>query len=65
LHDDALINRDDCTIIERADAPTAKQVAVIWVNEEGEAPFIKGNYVYLYFYFKIYTYISMENEYIY
>jgi hypothetical protein len=42
IRDDAIINRGDCTIIERADAPTAKQVAVIWVNEEGEAPNIEG-----------------------
>ena len=39
LRTDALINRPEYTpIIDRADAPTAKQVAVIWVSEEGLAP---------------------------
>ncbi|KAL3075374.1 hypothetical protein niasHT_033604 [Heterodera trifolii] len=39
---DALRNRADCTLIERADAPTAKQVAVIWVQEDGLAPEVNG-----------------------
>lgn len=29
-------------VVERADAPTAKQVAVIWISEEGVAPEISG-----------------------
>ena len=32
-------------LIERADAPTAKQVAVIWVSEDGFAPEVHGNLV--------------------
>lgn len=31
------------TVIERTDVPTAKQVAVIWVQEEGLAPEVKGS----------------------
>ena len=42
---DHLVNRDDCTIVQRADMPTADQVAVIWVNDEGEAPDVRGNFV--------------------
>lgn len=39
---DVIQNRGDCTIVERADAPTAKQIAVIWVSEEGVAPDVQG-----------------------
>ncbi|KAL3122114.1 hypothetical protein niasHT_001654 [Heterodera trifolii] len=39
---DAVRSRNDCTVIERADAPTAKQVAVIWVQEDGLAPEVNG-----------------------
>ena len=42
LKTDALLRRADCTVIERADAPTAKQVAVIWVQDKSEAPLING-----------------------
>ena len=42
LKTDAFKNRSDVTIIERADAPTAKQVAVIWVQEDGLAPEVNG-----------------------
>ena len=42
LKTEALLGRADCTVIERADAPTAKQVAVIWVQDDGEAPLING-----------------------
>ena len=42
LNVDALRNHDGVQIIERADAPTAKQVAVIWVSEQGHAPNVKG-----------------------
>ena len=42
LKTEALLGRTDCTVIERADAPTAKQVAVIWVQDDGEAPLING-----------------------
>uniref|UniRef100_A0A914I9L9 Helitron helicase-like domain-containing protein n=1 Tax=Globodera rostochiensis TaxID=31243 RepID=A0A914I9L9_GLORO len=45
LKTDALKNRGDVTIIERADAPTAKQVAVIWVQEDGLAPEISAFWV--------------------
>ena len=33
-------------MIERADAPTAKQVAVIWVSEDGFAPEVHGTLVF-------------------
>jgi len=39
---DHLVNREDCTIVQRVDMPTAEQVAVIWVNDEGEAPDVRG-----------------------
>jgi hypothetical protein len=42
LKEDALRNRGDCSIIERTDTPTAEQVAVIWVDEDGLAPKIHG-----------------------
>ena len=42
LQCDALKRRGDVTVIERADAPTAKQVAVIWVQEDGLAPKVSG-----------------------
>ncbi|KAL3091075.1 hypothetical protein niasHS_005038 [Heterodera schachtii] len=42
---DALRTRTDCTIIERADAPTAQQVAVIWVQEDGLAPEVNGFWI--------------------
>ncbi|KAL3105716.1 hypothetical protein niasHT_029001 [Heterodera trifolii] len=42
LKSDELKNRGDVTIIERADAPSAKQVAVIWVEEDGLPPQISG-----------------------
>uniref|UniRef100_A0A183C066 ATP-dependent DNA helicase n=1 Tax=Globodera pallida TaxID=36090 RepID=A0A183C066_GLOPA len=45
LKTDAIKNRGDVTIIERADAPTAKQVAVIWVQEDGLAPEISAFWV--------------------
>ena len=45
LKTDALKNRGDCTVIERADAPTAEQIAVVWVQDEGEAPQISGFYI--------------------
>ncbi|KAL3073743.1 hypothetical protein niasHS_015485 [Heterodera schachtii] len=35
-------NRGDVTLIERADAPSAKQVAVIWIQEDGLPPQISG-----------------------
>ncbi|KAL3108658.1 hypothetical protein niasHT_013682 [Heterodera trifolii] len=42
LKSDGLKNRGDVTVIERADAPSAKQVAVIWVQEDGLPPQISG-----------------------
>jgi hypothetical protein len=39
---DVLNGRTDCTVIERADAPTANQVAVVWVSEDGIAPEVRG-----------------------
>ena len=47
LKTEALLGRADCTVIERADAPTAKQVAVIWVQDDGEAPLINGTIYFL------------------
>lgn len=43
LKADAIENPGECLVIERTDAPTAKQVAVIWVQDEGLAPAISGN----------------------
>ncbi|KAL3070939.1 hypothetical protein niasHT_040095 [Heterodera trifolii] len=40
-----LQGRTDITVIERADAPTAKQVAVIWVEEDGLPPQISAFWV--------------------
>ncbi|KAL3119856.1 hypothetical protein niasHT_005916 [Heterodera trifolii] len=40
-----LQGRRDITVIERADAPTAKQVAVIWVQEDGLPPQISAFWV--------------------
>ncbi|KAL3125241.1 hypothetical protein niasHT_005847 [Heterodera trifolii] len=42
LKSDELKNRGDVTVIERADAPSAKQVAVIWIEEDGLPPQISG-----------------------
>ncbi|KAL3115858.1 hypothetical protein niasHT_007158 [Heterodera trifolii] len=42
LKSDELKNRGDVTVIERADAPSAKQVAVIWVEDNGLPPQISG-----------------------
>lgn len=42
LKEEAIKNRGDCLIIEKTDAPTAKQVAVVWVQEDGLAPEIHG-----------------------
>ncbi|KAL3071933.1 hypothetical protein niasHS_017226 [Heterodera schachtii] len=42
---EALKNRGDVTVIERADAPSAKQVAVIWVDEDGLPPQISGFWI--------------------
>ncbi|KAL3081942.1 hypothetical protein niasHS_011916 [Heterodera schachtii] len=43
LKSEAIKNRGDVTVIERADAPTAKQVAVIWVQEDGLPPQISAD----------------------
>lgn len=51
---DAIKNRPDCTIVERADAPTAEQIAVIWVSEEGLAPDVRGMLCFVYII--LYTY---------
>ncbi|KAL3110874.1 hypothetical protein niasHT_014811 [Heterodera trifolii] len=40
-----LQGRNDVTVIERADAPTAKQVAVIWVQDDGLPPQISAFWV--------------------
>ncbi|KAL3089830.1 hypothetical protein niasHT_022462 [Heterodera trifolii] len=42
LKSDELKNRGDVTVIERADAPSAKQIAVIWVEDDGLPPQISG-----------------------
>ncbi|KAL3121265.1 hypothetical protein niasHT_008247 [Heterodera trifolii] len=41
----SLQGRRDITVIERADAPTAKQVAVIWIQEDGLPPQISAFWV--------------------
>jgi hypothetical protein len=46
LKEDAIINRDGVTLVERVDAPTSEHVAMIWCQEEGEAPIVKGNVTY-------------------
>ena len=38
LSEDAIRDIGGGKVIERADAPTAKQVAVVWVDEQGLAP---------------------------
>ena len=48
LKEDALKdlkNRRDCVVIEKTDAPTAKQVAVVWVQEDGLAPKVDGRLI--------------------
>ncbi|KAL3076492.1 hypothetical protein niasHS_011813 [Heterodera schachtii] len=40
-----LQGRNDITVIERVDAPTAKQVAVIWVQDDGLPPQISAFWV--------------------
>ena len=42
IRTDAIRNRNGCTFVERVDAPNAKQIAVIWVNEDGLAPEVSG-----------------------
>lgn len=42
LNEDAIKSCGGATVIERADAPTAKQVACIWVDEQGLAPKVHG-----------------------
>lgn len=41
LDNDVLVNCKD--IVQRADRPTAKQIAVIWLEENGLAPKIEGS----------------------
>ena len=46
--EDILHGRPDCTIIHAKDEPEelanpANQVAVVWISEDGNAPFIKSN----------------------
>jgi hypothetical protein len=43
LSDDAILNAGGTkAVVERADAPTAKQIAVIWFSDEGLAPKTQG-----------------------
>jgi hypothetical protein len=43
MTDDAILNAEGSkVVIERTDAPTAEQIAVIWISDEGEAPKIQG-----------------------
>ena len=63
-----IAERDDVTIV-RADAPTANQVAVVWVDEEGLAPNfnISGKYIFYVlkfhvFYVLIYGYMEKKEE---
>lgn len=43
---DILQNREDVKVIERVDAPTSDQIAVIWVNDDGLAPGVQGFKLY-------------------
>lgn len=55
MKNDAIKNLPGCTIVERADAPTAEQIAVIWVSEDGLAPDVRGKYIkYLFQYLFIF-----------
>ena len=47
LDTDAIRSVGGVKVVERADAPTAKQVAVIWVQEDGLAPLISGFFLIL------------------
>lgn len=40
--------RTDCSIVRRNDVSSAKQVAVVWVSGEGEAPEVQGVVLILY-----------------
>lgn len=42
LGKDAIKELGGAKLIERADAPTAKQIAVIWVDQDGLAPVSQG-----------------------
>ena len=44
LGKDAIKELGGAKLIERADAPTAKQIAVIWVDQDGLAPVSQGIY---------------------
>ena len=46
LNEDAIQSCGGAKIIERADAPTAKQVACIWVDEQGLAPKVHGTPIF-------------------
>lgn len=53
---DEIKDKPECQIIRRADAPTCKQVAVVWVDEDGNAPAIPGyNFP---FFFNIFFFIG-------
>lgn len=42
LNLDTIRQRRDCTVVERTDSTRAKQIAVIWVQDDGEAPEVQG-----------------------
>lgn len=44
---DAFENQENAKVIyEKVDAPTSKQVAVIWVSEDGVAPNVHGTLIF-------------------
>uniref|UniRef100_A0A183CL31 ATP-dependent DNA helicase n=1 Tax=Globodera pallida TaxID=36090 RepID=A0A183CL31_GLOPA len=45
LNTEAVRSRGECTVIEKTEAPTAQQIAVIWVQEDGLAPEVHGFWV--------------------
>ena len=56
LNTDAIKDCGGVKVIERADAPTAKQVAVIWVSEDGFAPEVHGTLVLFHLHFNHFTF---------
>uniref|UniRef100_A0A914I8K2 ATP-dependent DNA helicase n=1 Tax=Globodera rostochiensis TaxID=31243 RepID=A0A914I8K2_GLORO len=45
LNTEAIRSRGECTVIEKTEAPSAQQIAVIWVQEDGLAPGVHGFWV--------------------
>jgi len=59
---DSLKSRGDVTVIERTDAPTASQISVIWVQEDGLAPCISGNFIIPTFLFLFFSLLGMRQS---